>query len=93
MIYRGRSRYARLPRIAGRLQSGHRAMYGLGEGDCIRLRDENGDVWLGTASLEADNTIRYRFRDARGRYITGMADEGGVILRDENGTTWRGFTE
>ena len=68
-------------------------LQGLGDGDCIRLRDENGGVWLGSGTLESDNTIRYRFRDGQGRYITGVADSWGVILRDETGTTWRGFLD
>ena len=93
MIYRTRSRFGRMPGIASRLHSGRRMMQGIGEGDCIRLRDENGNVWLGTGSLEQDNTVRYRFRDAQGRYITGVGDAWGVILRDETGTTWRGFVD
>jgi hypothetical protein len=93
MIYRGRSRYARLPGIARNLQSGNRNMQAVGQGDFIRMRDEHGNVWAGSASVEPGNIVRYRFRDAQGRYITGIADTWGVILRNEHGETWRGFLD
>lgn len=93
MIYRARSRYSKLAGIGSRLHSGRRSMMASGEGDCIRLRDENGNVWLGSGTREQDDTIRYRFRDQHGRYITGVSDSWGVILRDETGTTWRGFVD
>lgn len=93
MIYKARGRYARLPGIATRLYSGRQTMHGVGEGDYIRLRDEDGKVWTGTGSIEDDNTIRYRFRDGAGRFITGFGDSSGVVLRDERGATWRGYVD
>lgn len=66
---------------------------GYGEDDCIRLRDEFGRTWVGSATREDDNQIRYRFRDTTGRYITGLSDASGVVLRDERGKTWRGFVD
>ncbi len=65
---------------------------GFGEGDYIRLRDEFGTVWRGSAEKE-DQHIRYRFRDSKGRSISGISDRYGGLLRDENGTTWRGFVD
>lgn len=68
-------------------------MYGSGYGDFIRLRDEFGNVWRGEAEKQADDTVRYRFRDSQGRSISGISDSFGVILRDDKGNTWRGFID
>ena len=70
--------------------SPHR-MHGFGEGDFVRLRDEHGDTWLGSVTVEAENLVRYRFRNGKGRSITGLSDSSGILLRDEKGNTWRGF--
>jgi hypothetical protein len=65
---------------------------GFGHGDYIRLKDEYGNVWLGTAERnDRDHTVIYRFRDSRGRTLTGVSDSVVVTLRDEKGHTWKGF--
>lgn len=71
----------------------HGAMIGYGDGDYIRLRDEFGNEWTGTAEKQSDDTIRFRFRDANGRYATGVGDYSGITLRDDKGKTWRGFVD
>lgn len=70
------------------------SMQGTGFGEFIRLRDEFGNVWRGMAELQDDDTIRYRFRDANGRTISGISDSTyGVLLRDDKGNVWRGFVD
>jgi hypothetical protein len=64
---------------------------GYGHGDHIRLTDEYGNVWQGTAERTADTTVIYRFRDGKGRSFTGISDNTTVTLRDEKGSTWKGF--
>ena len=64
---------------------------GFGHGDNIRLKDEYGNVWVGSASRNDDTSIVYRFRTERGRSLTGVAEGGAVTLRDERGNTWKGF--
>jgi hypothetical protein len=68
-------------------------LYGSGYGDHLRLRDEFGNVWRGTAEKVSEESVRYTFRDANGRTITGVSDSFGVVLRDGRGKTWRGFIE
>lgn len=68
-------------------------MFGYGDGDFIRLRDEFGNVWTGVAESMGDNMVRYRFRDGAGNAITGISDSFGIVLRDDSGNTWRGFVE
>ena len=92
MIYR-KSRYARTPGGYLQFRSGNNTVHGCGEGDYIRLRDEFGQVWVGSAVQEDDEAVRFRFRDPNGRYISGIADAGGLLLRDDKGRTWRGFLE
>lgn len=67
-------------------------LYGFGHGDHIRLRDEHGNVWRGSAE-RTDDAVRYTFRDPNGRTITGVSDSFGIILRDGKGKTWRGFID
>lgn len=94
MIYRNRSRYTRLPGGYLRFRGSDRStVHGFGEGDYIRLRDEYGNVWMGSATRDHDDVVRFRFRDPRGAYITGVADNYGVILRDDKGNSWRGFID
>ena len=69
------------------------AMYGYGDGDFVRLRDESGNIWNGRADAQDDNVIRYCFRDDTGKSMTGVSDSFGIVLRDEKGDTWRGFVE
>jgi hypothetical protein len=68
-------------------------VYGYGDGDFVRLRDEYGNVWQGQAEDMGDNTSRFIFKDSDGKRISGLADENGVVLRDETGQTWRGFID
>lgn len=73
--------------------SSQRRVFGTGDGDFIRLRDEHGNEWRGVADVQEDNTVRFRFRDESGGYITGISDGNGILLRDEDGNTWRGFVD
>jgi hypothetical protein len=66
---------------------------GYGHGDHIKLKDEYGNVWLGSAERADDNTIVYRFRDGKGCTLTGVSDSMVVILRDSKGNTWKGFVD
>jgi hypothetical protein len=94
MIYRSQSRYTRATGGFFRFRSADRqTVYGYGEGDYIRLRDEYGNVWVGSATREDGNLVRYRFRDSSGRYVTGVSDSFGVTLRDDKGKTWRGLVD
>jgi hypothetical protein len=82
----------RVPNGFYRFESIHqRSVGGFGDGDFIRLRDENGNVWRGQADVQDDETIRYRFRDSNGKTISGISDRFGILLRDEKGNTWRGY--
>jgi hypothetical protein len=69
------------------------SVMGYGHGDYIRLRDEYGTVWRGSAERVDGNTIRYVFRDSNGKRISGISDSYGIVLRDEKGNTWRGFVD
>jgi hypothetical protein len=66
---------------------------GYGHGDHIKLKDEYGNVWQGTAERIADNSVIYRFRDGKGRSLSGVSDSMAVTLRDEKGKTWKGFVD
>ena len=66
---------------------------GYGDGDFVRLRDEYGLVWTGTAEKQGPDLIRYRLRSEKGKTIAGISDTHGIVLRDEKGNTWRGFLE
>jgi hypothetical protein len=66
---------------------------GYGHGDHIKLKDEYGNVWQGTAERIADNSVIYRFRDGKGRSLTGVSDSMAMTLRDEKGKTWKGFVD
>ncbi len=94
MIYRRRRARSGLPSGFFRLEgTGRKTVFGFGDGDWIRLRDEYGNVWRGTAEKQGDDAVRYRFRDSAGKMITGIADGYGILLRDERGNTWRGFVD
>lgn len=64
---------------------------GFGHGDHIRLKDEYGNIWIGSAVRNPDNSVVYRFRSGKGRSLTGIAEGEAVTLRDERGSTWKGF--
>lgn len=74
-------------------EAGKKRMNGFGYGDCIRLRDENGQTWRGSAEQASDGSFHYTFRNSLGRTISGVADGSGITLRDEKGKTWRGFID
>lgn len=68
-------------------------VHGFGYGEYIRLRDDYGQTWRGMAEEAADGTMRFTFRSAHGKVISGIHDGFGIILRDEKGRTWRGFID
>ena len=68
-------------------------VHGYGHGDHIKLKDEYGSIWRGSAVRNADNSVEYRFRDAKGRSMTGVSSGGIVTLRDDRGNTWKGFVD
>lgn len=68
-------------------------LYGFGHGDHLRLRDEFGNIWHGTAEATGDDSVRYTFRDPNGHVITGVTDSHGIVLRDGRGKVWRGFID
>jgi len=68
-------------------------MHGFGHDDYIRVRDEFGHTWRGTAEQTSDGSYRYTFRNSRGNTISGLADGHSITLRDEKGKTWRGFVD
>jgi hypothetical protein len=94
MIINRKRRFGAMPGGFFRFTSpSNQQVAGHGDGDFIRLRDEQGREWRGVAEWQSDETIRYRFRDSAGRSISGIADGYGIILRDEKGNTWRGFID
>ena len=64
---------------------------GYGQGDHIKLKDEYGNLWFGSAMRNPDGSIVYRFRDEHGKSLTGVSHGEAVTLRDEHGSTWKGF--
>src|SRR5271156_3702482 len=74
-------------------ESSSARLYGFGYGEHLRLRDEYGNIWRGTAEKVSDECVRYTFRDANGNTITGVSDSWGIVLRDGRGKTWRGFID
>jgi hypothetical protein len=64
---------------------------GFGHGDHIRLKDEYGNVWIGSAVRNPDSSVVYRFRNSKGESLTGVAEGEAVTLRDERGNIWKGF--
>lgn len=94
MIYRRKQAHKKSPGGFLRFQNVlNQTVYGFGDGDYIRLRDEFGRVWRGSAEREQDNSVRYRFRDETGQTISGISDSYGIVLRDEKGNAWRGFVD
>ncbi|MBX9600995.1 MAG: hypothetical protein K2X35_08325 [Bryobacteraceae bacterium] len=68
-------------------------IWGYGYGSNIKLTDEYGNVWVGSAERMGDRTVTYRFRDGRGRTISGVSDSMSVTLRDDRGSTFKGFVD
>lgn len=65
--------------------------FGFGHGDHIKLEDEYGIEWRGSAERNADNSVTYRFRTAKGTKLSGVSTDATVVLRDGRGNTWKGF--
>ena len=94
MIYRRRKLRNSVQSGFYRFEGGrNRSVCGFGDSDYIRLRDELGNLWRGSAEKQADGTTRYSFRDSEGNIINGISDRSGIVLRDEHGNTWRGFID
>lgn len=94
MLYRRRKRRSIAPHGFYRFESqSRRLMYGVGDGEFVRLVDEFGNIWRGQAEATDDTTIHFLFRDADGGRISGISDSYGVTLRDEKGNTWRGYID
>jgi hypothetical protein len=68
-------------------------VFGYGHGDHIKLKDEYGNIWRGSAVRNPDNSIVYRFRDPKGNSLSGVSHDAVVTLRDEQGKTWKGFVD
>jgi len=66
---------------------------GYGHGDHIKLKDEYGNIWRGSAVRNDDNSIVYRFSDGKGKSLSGVSDNVVVTLCDEDGRTWKGFVD
>lgn len=67
--------------------------FGYGQGDYIRLQDEYGNVWQGSATRGEDSSIVYRFRNGKGSTLSGVSEGKVLTLRDERGNTWKGFVD
>ncbi len=93
MIYSKPRRRSRIPGGYFHLQEekSKTRVFGYGHGDHIKLKDEYGNIWVGSAERSPDDSIVYRFRDARGKSLTGVSYGNTVTLRDERGNTWKGF--
>jgi len=74
-------------------QSTRSRLLGYGFGEYIHLRDEQGNVWKGSAQRLDDHSVRYTFRDEGGHVITGVSDHYGITLRDGKGIVWRGYVD
>ena len=61
------------------------SMYGFGDGEFVRLRDESGEIWQGTVEAQTEDMVRYRFRDRKGRYVSHCHntthEDGGMMFR------------
>jgi len=94
MIYRRRRNAggaAGFYRLTGK---GNQTVFGAGDGDFIRLHDEHGNQWFGSAERQSDNSLRFRFKDSSGKTISGISDGNAVVLlRDEKGNSWRGYID
>ena len=66
---------------------------GYGHGDHIKLADEYGSIWHGSATRNPDSSVVYRFRDGRGKTLSGVSYGTTITLRDERGLTWKGFVD
>jgi hypothetical protein len=95
MIYSRQRKRAHLPGGFFHLEEekSKTRVHGYGHGDQIRLKDEYGNIWRGSATRNPDNSIVYRFRDGTGKSLSGVSEGAIVVLRDEQGHTWKGFVD
>lgn len=95
MIYRKKRAHSNGVRSGYYRLEGHgkKKIFGWGDGDFLRLRDENGKVWSGTAEAWDQDTVRYRFRDEDGNSVSGISTGSGIVLQDDKGRTWRGLVD
>ncbi len=56
-------------------------VFGYGHGDHIKLKDEYGNIWRGSAVRNDDNSIVYRFSNTKGQSLSGVSDNLLVTLR------------
>jgi hypothetical protein len=93
LIYSKQQKRARLPGGFFHLEEekSRTRAYGYGHGDHIKLKDEYGTEWRGSAVRNPDNSVTYRFRTARGVYLSGVANDEIVVLRDDRGNSWKGI--
>ena len=66
---------------------------GYGDETFVRLRDEHGSVWVGTAERGNDDLVYYHLRDAAGRPMSGVATSYTRVFRDGKNRTWKGIVE
>jgi len=95
MIYSKQKKRSRLPGGFFHLEEENTKtrVFGYGHGDHIKLKDEYGNIWRGSATRNPDNSVVYRFRDAKGKSLSGVSQDSVVTLRDEEGHTWKGFVD
>lgn len=95
MIYRKKSRNSSLPGGYFHLENekSKTRVHGYGHGDHIKLKDEYGNIWRGTAEKRDDDGVYYHFRASDGRVLTGVSNSFVVTLRDAQGETWTGFID
>ena len=67
--------------------------HGYGYGDLIKLSDEYGNTWRGSAERRDDDDVYFHFKSSNGRTLTGVSSSFVVILRDDHGETWKGFID
>ena len=95
MIYRKKAKHSTLPGGHFHLENEKTKTRanGFGYGDYIKLKDEYGNVWRGTAERRDEDGVYYHFRSSNGRTLTGLSSNFVVTLRDEKGETWKGFID
>ncbi len=95
MIYQRSSKYSHgsLAFLVLEQEKTKRRISGFDSGGCVKLRDESGNTWNGTAESGPDNIVYYRLTDGEGRRLTGLATQFVIVFRDDGGNTWRGFVE
>ncbi len=95
MIYSKQRKHSRLPGGYFHLQEEKTKtrVAGYGHGDHIKLKDEYGNIWRGSALRNPDNSVAYRFRDNEGHTYSGVADGILLTLRDDKGSTWKGVVD